>query len=40
MHDGTMALADITGHTVAIDREVRSLGGRYGGWETNVEDAR
>ncbi|KVG65814.1 DUF695 domain-containing protein [Burkholderia pseudomultivorans] len=38
-HDGTMALADITGHTLAISREARSLGGEYEGWETSVEQA-
>ncbi|CAB3746832.1 hypothetical protein GQ57_15415 [Burkholderia sp. MSh2] len=38
-HEGTMALADITRHTVAISREARSLGGEYDGWETSVEQA-
>ncbi|WP_431018755.1 DUF695 domain-containing protein [Burkholderia cepacia] len=38
-HEGTMALADITRHTVAINREVHSFGGEYDGWETSVEQA-
>ena len=38
-HEGTMALADVTRHTLAINREVRSLGGEYDGWETSVEQA-
>ncbi|HDR9256667.1 TPA: DUF695 domain-containing protein [Burkholderia vietnamiensis] len=38
-HEGTMALADITRHTLEINREVRALGGSYDGWETSVEQA-
>ena len=38
-HEGTMVLADITHHTLEINREVRSLGGEYDGWETSVEQA-
>ncbi|KVN43229.1 hypothetical protein WT12_25925 [Burkholderia territorii] len=38
-HEGTMVLADITHHTLEINREVRSLGGEYDGWETSVEHA-
>lgn len=36
-HDGTMQLADITSHTIAINRKARELGGEYDGWETSVE---
>lgn len=39
-HEGTMMLADITRHTLAIDREARAFAGRYDGWETSVEQAR
>ncbi|MCA8092179.1 DUF695 domain-containing protein [Burkholderia anthina] len=38
-HEGATTLADITRHTLAINREVRSLGGEYDGWETSVEQA-
>ncbi|WP_049020264.1 DUF695 domain-containing protein, partial [Burkholderia cenocepacia] len=38
-HEGTMTLADITRHTIALNREVRALGGDYDGWETSVEQA-
>lgn len=34
-----MTLADITHHTIALNREVRALGGDYDGWETSVEQA-
>lgn len=36
-HKGTMALADITHHTITINRKVRELGGDYDGWESSVE---
>lgn len=39
-HEGTMELADITGHTIAINRKARELGGNYDGWETSVERRR
>ncbi len=35
-HEGTMELADITHHTIAIARKVRELDGDYDGWETRV----
>ncbi|MFM0158627.1 DUF695 domain-containing protein [Paraburkholderia sediminicola] len=35
-HEGTMELADITHHTITINREVKALGGHYDGWETIV----
>ena len=36
-HRGTVALHDVTHHTIAIDREPTARGGRYDGWETSVE---
>ncbi|MCA3843963.1 MAG: ribonuclease E inhibitor RraB, partial [Burkholderia sp.] len=38
-HEGATTLADITRHTLVINREVRALGGDYDGWETSVEQA-
>jgi len=35
-----MELADIMGHTIAINRKARELGGNYDGWETSVERRR
>ncbi|WP_457351967.1 DUF695 domain-containing protein [Roseateles sp. P5_D6] len=39
-HKGNMELADITRHTIAINRKARELGGNYDGWETSVERRR
>lgn len=36
-HGGTMELEDITHHTIHINRQVKTLGGDYDGWETSVE---
>lgn len=36
-HRGTMRLADITHHTIALGRQARSIGADYDGWETSVE---
>jgi len=36
-HEGTTELTDITRHTIAINRKVAELGGKYDGWETSVE---
>ena len=35
-HTGTMFLADITGHTLKISREIASYNGCYDGWETQI----
>lgn len=35
-HETALFLADITQHTVALDRAATALGGRYDGWETLV----
>lgn len=35
-----MELADISHHTIAINRQVRELKGEYDGWETKVEHGR
>lgn len=36
-HMGTMALDDITHHTIAINRKAIEMEGDYDGWETSVE---
>lgn len=36
IHHGSMHLDDITGHTVALLRKTRDLGGEYDGWETSI----
>ena len=36
-HRSTVRLAEISGHTVALARKARELGGTYDGWETSVE---
>ncbi len=35
-HEGTVQLADITSHTIALQRRASELGGDYDGWETPV----
>jgi len=35
-HDGTLRLAEITSHTIALRRKASELGGEYDGWETPV----
>ncbi|MBI5686947.1 MAG: DUF695 domain-containing protein [Verrucomicrobia bacterium] len=35
-HTGTVQLADITSHTIALRRRASELGGDYDGWETPV----
>ena len=35
-HHGTIKLADITSHTVALRRKAAEHGGQYDGWETEV----
>jgi hypothetical protein len=35
-HEGTVQLADITSHTIALRRRASELGGDYDGWETPV----
>jgi hypothetical protein len=35
-HNGTVLLADITSHTIALRRRASELGGDYDGWETPV----
>lgn len=35
-HEGTIRLADITSHTIALRRKAEELGGKYDGWETPV----
>lgn len=39
VHTGTMELADISDHTININRKVIEFGGEYDGWETSVEKA-
>lgn len=36
-HLGTMELADITHHTIELNRAAKEIGGDYDGWETSVE---
>ena len=36
IHHGSMQLDDITGHTIALSRKTRDLGGEYDGWETSI----
>lgn len=38
-HTGTVQLADITSHTIALRRRASELGGDYDGWETQVYKA-
>lgn len=35
-HEGTVELADISSHTIALQRRAGELGGGYDGWETLV----
>ncbi|PKP79823.1 MAG: DUF695 domain-containing protein [Alphaproteobacteria bacterium HGW-Alphaproteobacteria-18] len=35
-HQGTLQLNDISGHSLAISRHVREIGGQYDGWESAV----
>jgi len=35
-HEGTVQLADITSHTIALRRRASELGGDYDGWEARV----
>jgi hypothetical protein len=35
-HNGTIKLADITHHTIALRRKASELGGDYDGWETPI----
>jgi len=36
-HVGSMELADITHHSIEINRKAKEIGGDYDGWETSVE---
>ena len=36
-HTGTVKLADITSHTIALRRKAAKFGGEYDGWETKVQ---